>query len=157
MSAHPDSAQVLATLEKLPPLRGASFRGCAADAGFVRDGQTTVLTGVVPSTRNLGSLLMAEPPAIYALLLRTGRDISPFSASRGEREVAILPGTLLHLAETRTLDGRQVRLVFELDPADVTLPDDLPDRFAEELGRTLVSAGLSREGPARARFIGDLA
>jgi hypothetical protein len=155
----PSGDDVLSTLEQLPPLRGVTFRGGSSSATFVRPGQSVVLQGVVATSRDLTRLLAAEPPTLYAILARTARDIAPFSADRSEREVALLPGTLLHLAETRTLAGVEVHLVVEVDPASPRLPDELPDRMAAELETVLAGhvAAAQDAPPARDRFVGDLA
>jgi len=152
----------LSTLEKLPPLRGVTFRGCSADAEFVRDGQAVVTQGLVPTSRNIDVATEGgTTPAIYAILSLQGRDISSFSAQRAEREVVFLPGTLFYLAETRELAGHVVRLVFELPVGDG--PPRLPDRLVPELAanvdRFLTDRGPQPLGdlrPIPGKFAGDI-
>jgi hypothetical protein len=154
--------EFLATLEKLPPFRGVTFRGCAADATFVRTGQSVVTRGLVPTSRNLDVATdNRTAQALYAVLSQTGRDISPFSAKREELEVVLLPGTLMYLAETRQMSGLDVRLVVELSgngqPAQ--LPDALMPRFAAGVESRLGSyfaepvRGVS---PIQGKFVGDI-
>ncbi|MGH3367810.1 MAG: hypothetical protein ACRDOY_11460, partial [Nocardioidaceae bacterium] len=154
-------AEFLATLEKLPPFRGVTFRGCAADAAFVRPGQSVVTQGVVATSRNLDvATENRTASALYAVLSQTGRDISPFSARRDELEVVLLPGTLLYLAETRRISGLDVRLVVELTQDNgqpVQLPDDMLPRFAETVESQLASyfaEPASEVSPMRGKFVG---
>ncbi len=154
--------EFLATLEKLPPFRGVTFRGCSGDAQFVRDGQSVVTRGLVSSSRSLDvATERRTAPALYAVMSRTGRDISPFSAKREEHEVVFLPGTLFFLAESRRLAGLDVRLVFELETGGgpQQLPDDLVTRFAEEMERFLSSrlaAPVAQVEPVPGKFAGDI-
>ena len=154
----------LATLEKLPPLRGVTFRGCSRDAEFVRAGQSVVTQGVLPTSRNLAVATDGgSAPALYAILSLEGRDISTFSAQRAEREVVFLPGTLFFLAETRELSGRAVRLVFELPVrrgGPPTLPDELVPQLAANVETFLAEHPYESRGEVETipgKFVGDIA
>ena len=148
----PDSSGFLKTLEKLPPFHGIVFRGCSANAGFARDGQVTVTTGFTATTRRPD--LVAGSGTIYAIYTTTAREISAFSAQKDEYETVVLPGTTLALAETRTLAGLDVRLVFEFTPGE-----QIPPEAVETVATTVESwlADITAPQTPRDRFIGDIA
>lgn len=151
------AAGFLRAVEKLPPHRGLVFRACPAGAEFVRPGQSTVLQAPVSTSRSLRLVRAAGTPAIYAITTSTARDLSAFSAAREEQEVLLLPGTLLHLAGTRDVDGLAVRLVFEVEPGQEPLPEDLPDQVASAVAAALAESGAAEPLEVRDRFVGDLA
>ena len=137
-------AAFLDTLDKLPPFQGVTWRGCSADAQFVRPGQSVVTQGLVASSRQIDVATEGRTaPALYAIGSRTGRDITPFSSRRDEHEIVFLPGTLFHLAETRTLAGVVVHLVFELDLSHgrPQLPAEAVDRLAHAVETFLTERG----------------
>lgn len=145
---------LLSALEKLPAYEGVAFRGCPEDAGFVRDGQVTVTTRPVAATRDAG--LVRGGRALYAILLRTGRDVAPFSADRSEAEVAILPGTMLAIAEHLALPlptGEvTVRFVAEVAPGEPATPEEVAGLKSAAVAALFNAT--TRE--SRARFTGDL-
>lgn len=153
--------EFLRTLRQLPPYVGTTLRGCPAEATFVRPGQVTVTSWVVSTTRNLEVATDNRAvSSLYAILSRTGRDITPFSAARDELEVVLLPGTALMLAEVRELAGYRVHLVTEVDPDRVeTMPPDLVDRFAAELEAFLVARQwppAEQVAATPGKFVGDI-
>jgi hypothetical protein len=154
-------AAFLESLQQLPPYVGVTLRGCPAGASFAEVGQTTVTSGVVATTRNLEVATdNREVSSLYAILSRTGRDIAPFSAARHELEVVLLPGTALHLVESRELAGFVVHLVTEVDPDRVeAMPEDLLAQFAAEIERFLTARQTRPDESVTAiagKFVGDL-
>lgn len=138
-----------------------TFRGCTRGAEFVRDGQSVVTQGLLPTSRNFDVATEGQTtPAVYAILSAEGRYIAPFSARVDEKEVVFQPGTLFYLAQTRYLAGVDVRLVYEVrsEEVPVTIPDEDVAEFA-----TRVEAFLFAHGPARqpstsipGKFAGDI-
>lgn len=84
--------------------------------------------------------------AVYAVLSSTGRSIEPFSAARHEREVVLLPGTVLTLVE-------------ELDPAAEGEPEVDLAAWQVEIGRAVLEAELREPvpDPIAGKFAGDVA
>lgn len=154
-------AAFLETLAKLPPFAGVTFRGCTSDAEFVRDGQSVVTQGLVPTSRDLDVATEGQTsPAVYAILSAEGRYIAPFSARADEQEVVFQPGTVFYLAQTRYLAGVDVRLVYEVLPGDasMTMPDDSVAEFASRMEAFLLEHGPAR-GPSTSipgKFAGDI-
>ncbi|MER7557003.1 hypothetical protein ABTZ46_08675 [Nocardioides sp. NPDC126508] len=148
----PNPDAFLKTLEKLPPFQGVVFRGCPADAEFIRDGQVTVTTGFIATTRRPD--LVASGGTVYAIYTTTAREISAFSAQKDEYETVVLPGTALALAETRRLAGLDVRLVIEFTPGQ-----QIPPETVESIATTVESwlTDLTPSPDPRPRFIGDIA
>ena len=102
----------LRALEKLPPYTGIVFHGLPAIPDIVRakwtDGVTATSHDPRIATENFRS------PVIAAILSRTGRDISAFSAHPHEREVVLPPQIMLHtLAVDFTSDGVTPLVVIE--------------------------------------------
>lgn len=156
-------AAFLETLDRLPPYYGPTLRGCPAEARFVRDGQSVVTQGLVSTSRNLEVATESRTaPALYAVLTRTGRDISQFSAKRDEQEVVLLPGTVLYLAETRSMADTDIRLVFEVEVEDGSVqqvPVEVRDRFYAEIERFLearLSAPAVSVQSIPGKFCGDI-
>jgi hypothetical protein len=152
----------LETLDKLPPFTGVTWRGCSADAEFVRPGQSVVTRGLVATSRQIDVATEGRTaPALYAIGSLNGRDITAFSSRRDEHEIVFLPGTLFHLAETRTLAGVVVHLVFELDLSHgrPQLPAEAVDRLAHAVETFLTERGpepRSEFSSIPGKFAGDI-
>ena len=135
-------AQFLDTLEKLPPFLGLTYRGCPIDAQFVRLGQLTVVTGVLSTSLNLDTATEGRMMSrLYAILSRTGRDISGFAARQADREVVLLPGTVLLIERNLTMVGLEVLLVSEVVPGrePVRAADPEVDRLVNQLEQNIAS------------------
>ena len=151
----------LDTLDRLPPLSGVVFRGCVDGAEFVRDGQAVVTRGLVSGSRDLDVATEGRTSAaLYAILSRTGRDISAFSSRPTEREVVFSPGCLFFLAETVQVDDLPVRLVLELEVGDgpPRVPEELLPRFAEEMAALLRQWRPAQQPREQilGKFVGDI-
>ena len=85
--------------------------------------------------------------AVYAVLSRTGRSIEPFSAARHEREVVLLPGTVLTLVTRVRVKDLGVTIVEEFDPsAGQESRVDLA-AVQEQIGRAILEAELADPVP----------
>jgi len=152
----------LDTLDKLPPFQGVTWRGCSADAQFVRPGQSVVTQGLVASSRQIDVATEGRTaPALYAIGSVAGRDITPFSSRQDEHEIVFPPGTLFYLADTRVLAGVTVHLVFELDISQgrPQLPDEAVDRLAHAVETFLTERGPEPRGEFTSipgKFSGDI-
>lgn len=118
----------LSALEKLPAHTGIVFHGLPfipqlAPARWTR-GVTATSKDPRIATENFST------PAIAAIVSRTGREISAFSAHPAEQEVVLPPEVvLLEVACTSLPDGRPVVIVEQLAEHDPTsgLPPTLND------------------------------
>jgi hypothetical protein len=150
---------LLETLAKLPATPCVSFRGCAPDATFVRPGQVTVIQGLLPTSRNLDVATDGGAVrTVYAVIGREGRDISPFSAHREQREVVFLPGAAFALAGTVTAGRWTAHLVFEIEiPVREQIDADTVARAEQELVALLSSYAATPgvEAPP-GKFVGDI-
>jgi hypothetical protein len=87
-------------------------------------------------------------PVIVAIIAKRGRSIGPFSAHPDEKEVVLLPGTVLNvLAMSRQPDTATIVLMEELAPSGAEL-DWLPPTI-DELGQFVMEQlSHSVAGPA---------
>lgn len=154
--------QFLATLEQLPPLVGPVLRGCSEDSTVTRQGQTVVTKGLVSGSRMPSVATdQGRVERVYAILSRSGRDISAFSAKQGDREVVFLPGTLFQLVATRDIAAMTVHVVLERTPEELASPVDpaLVERVIAAVTPSLSDKATLAAGPPPgipAKFIGDL-
>lgn len=123
------AAGFLSALQKLPPFTGVVFHGLPGIPDLNRARWTSGLTATSLDPRIASENFTS--PVIAAIVSRTGRDISPFSAHPAEREVVIPPEAVLHTLAVDTAPGGETPLVIieqlaELDP-NVSLPPTLPE------------------------------
>jgi hypothetical protein len=157
----PDLGALLSTLEQLPAHEGIVFRGCEARSherwpGRARVTETLLSTSRDPrvATENFTT------DAVYAILSRTGRSIEPFSAARHEREVVLLPGTVLTLVTRVRVKDLGVIVVEEFDPDAGPDPEPVDlGALQVEIGRAILEAELREPVPApiEGKFAGDVA
>jgi hypothetical protein len=132
----------LRALARLPPYTGIVFHGLASVPDLSR---TRWTRGVIPTSKDarIGTENF-RTPIVAAIVSRSGRDISPFSAHPSEQEVVIPPEVpLREVARTTTPDGRSVLIIEQLGQVDpdsglpgsvsglVTAVEDLLRRAAE--------------------------
>lgn len=161
MTDHERYEAFLKGLAELPAFTGLTYRGSLHDNTFRRSPATIVTTGVTATS--IDPRVATENAAtreVYCISSRSGRDIAPFSAVPTDREVVLLPATVLHLAQSRAIETMLVHLVIELDPSDlgrkldVSVLDDLAAAAQIHL------AAVREAGPAPlcspGKFIGDI-
>jgi hypothetical protein len=142
------AAGLLRVLQKLPPLTEIVFHGLTDIPDLKRARWTSGVTATSLDAR-IGTENFSTP-VIAAILSRTGRDITAFSAHPAEREVVLPPEAMLHtLALDTALDGTTPLIIIEqlaeLDPK-VSLPPTLPEFVA--LVKERVAASMA-EPPAK--------
>jgi hypothetical protein len=93
------------------------------------------------------------------VLSRTGRSIEPFSAARHEREVVLLPGTVLTLVTRVRVKDLGVTIVEEFDPSAGQEPAFDLAAVQERIGRAILEAELAEPvpDPIEGKFAGDIA
>lgn len=160
MTQTPDFEKLLFTLEQLPPHLGLVFRGCGARSHERWPGRAYVTERLVSTSRD--PRVATEnftTDAVYAVLSRTGRSIEPFSAARHEREVVLLPGTVLTLVTRVRVKDLGVTIVEELDPAAEGEPEVDLAALQVEIGRAVPEAELREPvpDPIAGKFAGDIA
>jgi hypothetical protein len=159
MTGPPNVEAFLSNLERLPPYQGIVFRGCD-EASHQRWPERAVVTqGVLATSRDpLVATHNFTTPAVYAILTRTGRAIEQFSAALHEREVVLLPGTVLTQVTRVRFDDLPITVVEEFDsqaPAVEPTPlDQAQARIAKAI-REAQAADNAPE-PLRDRFVGDI-
>ena len=124
-------AGFLAALDKLPPYEGITFRGL--DPGAVAPTSVAVVAGVMASSRNVRvATENFTSTEVFALLNRTGRDISALSAHSDEAEVVVRPGSLWRPLMTVELVSPAVRVHF-LEELEVSGASRLPESWGSDL------------------------
>jgi len=156
----PDLDKLLSTLEQLPPYVGLVFRGCEARSHERWPGRAHVTERLVSTSRD--PRVATEnftTEAVYAVLSRTGRSIEPFSAARHEREVVLLPGTVLTLVTRVRVKDLGVTIVEEFDPSAEEEPEVDLAALQVEIGRAVLEAQLREPvpDPIEGKFAGDIA
>ncbi|WP_395638156.1 hypothetical protein [Pseudolysinimonas sp.] len=138
-------AALVASLEKLPPFVGMTWRG--ALGSLVASQQ---LAGPLPTSRDVRiASSNLETEAVWAVISSAGRDIGPFSMDPAAQEVVILPGSYLTPAnELRDLAGLQVQVVLEVRDGIAVgdVPSDDVLVRAIEAARALGPARISQPG-----------
>lgn len=160
MTQTPDIAALFATLEQLPPHEGVVFRGCEARSHERWPGRAHVSEALLSTSRD--PRVATEnftTDAVYAIVSSTGRAIEQFSAARHEREVVLLPGTVLTLVTRVRVKDLGVTVVEEFDPAGEEAPDVDLAALQVEIGRAILEAELRDPVPASipGKFAGDIA
>lgn len=160
MTQTPDLEKLLSTLEQLPPHVGLVFRGCEARSHERWSGRAHVTERLLSTSRD--PRVATEnftTDAVYAVLSRTGRSIEPFSAARHEREVVLLPGTVLTLVTRVRVKDLGVTIVEEFDPSAEEQPDVDLAALQVEIGRAILEAELREPvpDPIEGKFAGDIA
>lgn len=160
MTQTPDLDKLLSTLEQLPPYVGLVFRGCEARSHERWPGRAHVTERLVSTSRD--PRVATEnftTEAVYAVLSRTGRSIEPFSAARHEREVVLLPGTVLTLVTRVRVKDLGVTIVEEFDPSAEEEPEVDLAALQVEIGRAVLEAQLREPvpDPIEGKFAGDIA
>ncbi|MCW2794089.1 MAG: hypothetical protein JWO76_3187 [Nocardioides sp.] len=131
-------AAFLAALDKLPAHRGLTYRGNDGTAEVPR---RATPSGVLVSTSR--DLRVAtenfRTPGVFAVISSSGRDLTPLSAHRAEREVVFRPGSIFLPIEHLVVDGLRVTIIEEIDtdstpgePPAVTL-DELRDQVRADV------------------------
>lgn len=96
MSQPTSVAVLLETLEELPELRDVVFRGWQETDVWSSGAGSFVTTALTSTSRD--PRVASEnftTTGLYAVVSRTGRSIEAFSQRREDREVVLLPGTVL--------------------------------------------------------------
>lgn len=120
------AATFLSALSKLPPYRGLSYRGFSEAPS--EEPWSTVSPVVVPTS--LDPRVATEnftAAGLYAILGRTGKELTRFSKHPEEREVVFAPGTIYKPVTRFDVDGLPVLLIEQIDP------DRQPDEPGEDL------------------------
>jgi hypothetical protein len=156
----PDLDKLLTTLEQLPPHVGMVFRGCEARSHERWSGRAHVTDRLLSTSRDPRvATENFSTDAVYAVLSRTGRSIEPFSAARHEREVVLLPGTVLTLVTRVRVKDLGVTIVEEFDPSAGQEPAFDLAAVQEQIGRAILEAELADPvpDPIEGKFAGDIA
>ncbi|WP_144784100.1 hypothetical protein [Microbacterium sp. BH-3-3-3] len=157
-----DTAQTalrfLRALERLPRYSGIVFHGLPsiprlASARWTR-GVTATSADPRIATENFST------PVVAAIVSRTGRDITAFSANPAEQEIVLPPEVvLLEVARTSLPDGRPVMIIEQLAEQDpsASLPPTL-DALVEQVQQMLQSGLESPDVPitTRGKFVESL-
>ncbi len=162
MNAHPGGlpssvGEVVRTLEKLPPHEDVVFRGWndtdvwGSGAGsFVTSGLTATSRDPRVASENFTTT------GLYAISSRTGRAIEQFSARREEREVVLLPATVLVWGGRVTVGDVVVTLIDEVVLSEATA-GGMPTAELERRVAGRVRSALERADVVvgqRGRFVG---
>jgi hypothetical protein len=155
----PNPEKLLTTLEQLPPHHGIVFRGCDATSHQQWPGRTLVTQGILAASSDPRVATQNfTTDALYAILTRTARAIEQFSSATHEREVVILPGTVLTQVTRDRFGDLPITIVEEFDPENPdTQPIPLEEvraRIASALHQAEATPNLTQ--PIRDRFIGDI-
>lgn len=124
-------ASFLSAIEKLPRFDGITFRGLAD--GAPEPDPISIVTGVVATSRSprVASENFAAP-RLLALLNRTGRGISAFSAHPEEREVVVRPATVWRRLADLAVPGIAAPLLV-LEELDLTRTSPQPTEWGDTL------------------------
>ena len=114
----------LTALQKLPPFTGIVFHGLPGIPDLDRTRVTSGLTATSHDPRIATENFTT--PVIAAIVSRTGRDISPFSARPAEREVVIPPEAMLHAVVVDTAPDGATPLIIIEQLATLDTGDSLP-------------------------------
>ena len=156
-SAH----ELLEALTKLPPFEDVVFRGWRDSDVWSSGAGSLVTSGVTPTSRD--PRVATEnftTTGVYAIAVRTGRAIEAFSAHREEREVVLLPATVLVWRDRARVGDLVVTLIDEVVLEDVH--DDGARRApadVDEVVAARVRAALARDDVVVAqpgKFVGVL-
>lgn len=158
--SHPaDSALAfLRALERLPPYSGIVFHGLPSIPRLAPARWTRGVTATSRDPRIATENFLT--PAVAAIVSRTGRDITQFSAHPTEQEVVLPPeAVLLEVARTSLPDGRPVVIIEQLAEQDpsAALPPTL-DALVDQVQRMLQSGLDSPDAPVttRGKFVEPL-
>ncbi len=146
---------LLRALERLPTHTGIVYHGLPsiprlAPARWTR-GVTATSRDPRIATENFST------PAVAAIVSRTGRDITQFSAHPAEQEIVLPPeAVLLEVARTSLPDGRPVVIIEQLAEQDpsASLPPTL-DALVDHVHQRLQSGLSAPEAPisTRGKFV----
>lgn len=129
-----DVSAFLDAIEKLPAFDGFTFRGLDDDAEAPPS--LGVAAGVLATSRDPRVATENFRTArVLALLNRTGRDISPFSAQPDEREVVVRPGSVWRVLTSFEVDGLRPT-VLVLEELDLTRSTPEPAEWGDTVAET---------------------
>ena len=105
-------ANAIEGIRHLPPVGGVTFRGITTPRTTAPS--VLVTQNITATSRDLTvATIGLTSPGIAAVILHTGRDVTPLSVVPQAQEVALLPGTVL-----LEIAGHTVEIVEQLLPTD---------------------------------------
>ena len=110
-------ANAIEGIRHLPPVGGVTFRGITTPRTTAPS--VLVTQNITATSRDLTvATIGLTSPGIAAVILHTGRDVTPLSAVPQAQEVALLPGTVLFTGRFVEIAGHTVEIVEQLLPTD---------------------------------------
>ena len=100
-------ANAIEGIRHLPPVGGVTFRGITTPRTTAPS--VLVTQNITATSRDLTvATIGLTSPGIAAVILHTGRDVTPLSAVPQAQEVALLPGTVLFTGRFVEIAGHTV-------------------------------------------------
>ena len=110
-------ANAIEGIRHLPPVGGVTFRGITTPRTTAPS--VLVTQNITATSRDLTvATIGLTSPGIAAVILHTGRDVTPLSAVPQVQEVALLPGTVLFIGRFLEIAGHTIEIVEQLLPTD---------------------------------------